>query len=419
MAFSQTRFLWNGWVEELYLKPTFHFTFWGFDWIKPLPEFLMYGLVVSTLLLALMVAAGLLYRWAIILFFLAFTYMELIDVALYLNHYYFISLVAFLMIFLPANSGYSLDAYFGKSKGKAFIPTIYPEIIKWQLTIVYFFAGMAKIRPDWLLEAQPLKIWLSTRADFPVMGPLLELDWVAYFFSWSGMIYDCTTPFFLFNKKTRPFAFITVVIFHVTTWLLFNIGMFPWIMIASTLIFFDVEDWKKIMNILRIKLCLPSLVNLTAANSFKVPTIMKWGLIIYFVLQLLVPLRQYFYPGNSLWTELGYRFSWNVMLVEKTGYCHFVVRDNSTHQSWTILPKDYLTVLQEKQMSFQPDMIWQFAQKLKKNFARKGYEDLSVFVYNKVSLNGGPSNFLIDPNMDLLAIKTPLDLHKVLLFDID
>ena len=95
MLFSIIRFLSYGWVEKFYINPIFHFTYYGFDWVKPLGNF-TYILFLIAALSAFFVAIGYKYRFFIILFFLSFTYIELMDKTTYLNHYYFISVVSFL-----------------------------------------------------------------------------------------------------------------------------------------------------------------------------------------------------------------------------------------------------------------------------------------------------------------------------------
>ena len=103
MLFSIIRFASYGWIEKLYLKPLFHFTYYGFSWVKPLGNY-TYLLFFICGLAAFFVAIGYQYRMAIITFFLTFTYIELLDKTTYLNHYYFISVVSFILIFLPANA---------------------------------------------------------------------------------------------------------------------------------------------------------------------------------------------------------------------------------------------------------------------------------------------------------------------------
>jgi hypothetical protein len=61
-------------------------------------------------LLAAAIAAGMLYRVATVLFFLAFTYVFLLDQVCYLNHFYLVCLYSFLMIFVPAHRAFSVDA---------------------------------------------------------------------------------------------------------------------------------------------------------------------------------------------------------------------------------------------------------------------------------------------------------------------
>ena len=41
-AFSSLRFFLNGWINDLYVVPTFHFTFGGFGWVKVLSPKMMY-----------------------------------------------------------------------------------------------------------------------------------------------------------------------------------------------------------------------------------------------------------------------------------------------------------------------------------------------------------------------------------------
>ncbi|MEQ6119686.1 HTTM domain-containing protein [Reichenbachiella sp. MALMAid0571] len=410
MVASQIRFLLKGWVKELYLAPKFHFTYPGFSWITPLPEVWMYSLVVATILLALCVSLGLFYRISIILFFLSFTYLELIDKSFYLNHYYFVSLISFLLIFLPANGKFSLDTILFPHVRKTNVTKWLIEIIKWQICLTYIFAGIAKINYDWLILAQPLKIWLSARTDTPIVGSFFNEPWVAYLFSWTGMVYDLTIAFFLLKRKTRPYAFVFVIIFHLMTWTLFNIGMFPFIMIFSALIFFDEKDWKKIFF---------KQTNVEAINERKPIFLFKtkslqYIMTGYFIIQIILPLRHHLYKGNLRWTEEGYRFAWHVMVVEKTGYCEFIVKDKDSQKNWTVHPSQYLTKVQEKQMSFQPDMIWQFAKYLESDFKEKGIADMSINVKNFVSLNGRKSQPLVDPNIDLTEIESEFQLSEII-----
>ena len=156
---------------------------------------MLYGLFLSSYGECPLCGIRPLYRISSILFFVLFTYFELLDATYYLNHYYFISCCAFLLIFLPAHHAFSLDQkLFGwKPKKEVAAWTIYA--LRIQFTLLYFFAGIAKIQPDWLLEAMPLSIWLKARTDLPLIGPLFDYEATAYLMSWGGMLFDVLAGF--------------------------------------------------------------------------------------------------------------------------------------------------------------------------------------------------------------------------------
>ena len=173
MLFSIIRFSAYGWIDKMYIQPKFHFTYYGFEWVKPLGNF-TYILFFICGLAALFVAIGYRYKLAIVVFFLSFTYIELMDKTTYLNHYYFISIVAFVMIFLPAQVYWSYDSIKDNSKSFEYVPQWTVDIIKLLLGVVYFYAGLAKLNSDWLLNAMPLNIWLPANGDLPIIGFLFN-----------------------------------------------------------------------------------------------------------------------------------------------------------------------------------------------------------------------------------------------------
>jgi len=377
---SQIRFLAKGWVADLYIDPPFHFPYRGFEWVQVLPASWMYALVICCALCALLIALGLIYRLATISFFLSFTYLELIDKTWYLNHYYFISLVGFLMIFIPAHRAWSLDNLIRGRKVPLAVPQWSLWILQFQLGIVYVFAGIAKLKYDWLIKGEPMKTWLSARTDFPLIGTYFDSDWMAYLFSWGGTLYDLFIVFFLLNRRTRPWAYVAVWGFHVMTWLLFPIGMFPWIMIAATLVFFDENDWQKIF---------PRIGDHfeTKPQPASILRLAIISLAIYMLIQVSLPLRHFILPGDVLWNEKGLRFAWHVMVMEKNGMVTYYMHDPESGKKWTETPNRYLIPAQTRQMAFQPDMIQQFGEFLEKEWEKKGYPDIQVEIENRVCVN--------------------------------
>ncbi len=406
MLVSIIRFAWKGWIADLYVAPEFFFTFYGFGWVKPWGPVGMYVLFATMGIAAVLISLGWFYRVASLLFFLAFTYVELIDKTNYLNHYYFVSIVSFLLIFVPANRSFSLDVHFNPRLKVERVPAWTINIFRLQLGIVYFYAGLAKLNTEWLLRAMPLRIWLPAQSHLPVVGYLFNYKLTAYLFSWFGAAYDLTIPFLLSIRYTRVIAYVAVILFHVMTAVLFKIGMFPFIMILATLLFFPAGFHERIIRFLQ-KIMRIRPRRALAGTFVYVPRLRKIltaVLIIHFTVQLLLPFRYLLYPGNLFWNEQGYRFSWRVMLMEKAGYVVFHVYDSVTGKKEQVNNYDYLTKNQEKMMSTQPDMILQFAHFLEEKYREKGFIDPQITVESYVTLNGRRSQPFIDPNRDLTKI---------------
>ena len=199
---------------------------------------------------------------------------------------------------MPANSCFSLDNF---SRGTSYkkVPSWTVDSIKLLMIIVYFYAGLAKINSDWLLNALPLKIWLPSKYDIPYIGEtILQYNWVHYLMSWGGMLYDLLIPFLLLYKRTRLIGFIFVIFFHVFTAILFPIGMFPYIMIVSALIFFDGKTHNKIIKFLKRNLFLirNKIIEKPIDSSQKQRKVTITILSIFFFFQIIIPFRYVFYP---------------------------------------------------------------------------------------------------------------------------
>jgi len=409
MCYSIIRFWSKGWIEEFYLIPKFHFSYYGFEWAKPIGEY-TYLIFIICFMSSFFIMIGYKYRMSILLFFLSFTYIELMDKTTYLNHYYFISSLSFLLIFLPANICFSADSFFKRTSYKQ-IPRWSVDSIKLLVALVYIYAGLAKLNSDWLIEAMPLKIWLASKYDIPIIGEtLLQKNWVHFAMSWGGMIYDLSIPFLLIYSRTRTFAFIMVVFFHIFTLVLFPIGMFPYIMIFSSMIFFNNQFHKKTLRVLygiikKVRLNIRT-IKIKPVNNFEINNekVIIFILTLFFLFQTLIPFRYKLYPGELFWHEQGYRFSWRVMLVEKIGYTNFIIKYPKTGSRIVVNSSDYLTTFQEKQMSFQPDFILEFAHYLGDKFSNEN-DKIEVYADSFVALNGRASQRFIDPNIDLYKQK--------------
>ena len=234
------RFFARGWIETLLIEPAYHFSYPGFEWVRVWPEPWMHLHFLVIGLAALGIAIGYRYRLSAGLFALSLGYVELIDRSLYLNHYYWVVLTAAVMVFLPLNATLSLDARHGRVRTPGRYPAWVIWMLRFQVGMVYVFAGLAKLNGDWLLRAEPLSTWLPARSEMWLIGPVLTLPVVAYLFSWAGALFDLTIVGWLSWRPSRPYAYVALVVFHTLTWLMFpSIGLFPLLMSLSALVFFD------------------------------------------------------------------------------------------------------------------------------------------------------------------------------------
>ncbi len=409
LVFGATvRFWANGWIEELYLRPRFFFPYYGFEWVRPLPASWLHGVFGLLAVSALGVAAGAFYRVSAVVLLLTFGYIELLDKTNYLNHYYYVTMVAALLALLPVHRAWSVDA---ARRGAAWAGSTLPAWMLWavklQVASVYFFGGIAKLKSDWLFDAQPLKIWLAANAHLPLIGPLLDDAWVAYAVAWFACIFDLTVPFFLWRDRTRPWAYAVVVVFHLLTAKLFYIGIFPWAMLVSTWVFFRPETHARVLEWLfgPVASAVPTPHQGVVENILTTPHLAgarRAAVGSLFLFQLLLPFRYLLYPGNVLWTEQGFRYSWNIMLVEKAGTVDFHLRDPATGRNWTVDPRRYLTRQQARMLSTQPDMLVQFAHFLAtEERTSSRAPPLQVRAEAWVTLNGRPAHLLVDSAVDL------------------
>jgi hypothetical protein len=392
--FSTVRFLVLGWVEQQYVIPQWRFPYEGFEWVTEPSAPVLYAMFMVMGLAAIGVILGAFYRVSITTFFVVFTYIELLDKTFYLNHYYFVSSMAFLLIWLPLHAARSMDARWFPSVRRSTLPRWMLYALCTMVGLVYFYAGIAKINHDWLFEAMPLRLWLPAQDWIPVIGPLFREQWVAYAMSWAGMLFDVTIPFWLIWHRSRPFAYAAVTVFHGLTGLMFQIGVFPLVMIGMAAVFFVLgRPTERPRYALRLRDALRPLMH-DPARAIVTAVLL---------FHIVFPWRYLLHDGDLFWTEAGYRFGWRVMLMEKAGTAQFFVRDGAQGRDGLVDNRMFLSDHQEKQMSMQPDIIVQYAHMLADHYRATGMRDPQVRADVIVTLNGRPGKPLVDPTVNLAA----------------
>ncbi len=401
------RFLRYDRIYRYYIAPDFHFTYPGFGWVTPLPEPWLHAAWLAMGAAAVLVMLGLFYRVAIVALTLLFTYFFLLDRAEYLNHFYLTILFLILMCFMPAHRALSLDAGLRPSVAHPTVPYAAVFMLRTQMEIMLIFAGLVKITPDWL-AGEPLGLWLRAQADEMPLGFLFHHDSVIIAASWGTIALHLIGAPLLLWRRTRLATFLVYCVFHVANASFFNIGIFPWLTIAATTIFF-APDWPH-----RLMRWLQALVGssddqridppaVTAHVSRPLPQALLAGMALWLVVQIALPLRAGLFPTEVRWTGDGHEYSWRMRIYDRYADGVFFV-EAADGTAWTVDPVDFLTQRQVGKMLVRPDMIHQFAGHLEAVWREAGHGDVVVRADIVKSLNGRPMQHYVDPSADLTAV---------------
>ena len=260
-------------------------------------------------------------------------------------------LVSFLLIFVPANRAFSVDAKLRPETRSETAPAWALWLLRAQIGIVYFYGGLAKLGADWL-DGEPILTWLARNTDFPLLGPLFTEEWVVLCFSCGGLLFDLLVVPMLLWRPTWLWAIASCFLFHLTNAELFNIGILPWFMLAATLVFLP-PHWLR----LGLRRLSPRQgeqpEHPKPAETGGARTAVSWAGLerrqqrilmfagAYLLLQAIVPFRHLLYPGDVNWTEEGHRFSWHMMLREKPTAIRFVASDPVSEKAWEVDARDY------------------------------------------------------------------------------
>ncbi|MEO1487202.1 MAG: HTTM domain-containing protein [Bacteroidota bacterium] len=386
----------TGWVRRTLVEPKFTFNFIGFEFLQPLPGNGMYFYFAAMGTLGILITIGYRYRFSALTFAFMWAGVYLMQKTSYNNHYYLLMLLAFIMAFLPANR----DASLGSKRNPALKTNSMPNYVRWfiiaQLFIVYTYASVAKLYGDWL-DFSIIEILMRSKKDYYLIGGFLQEKWVHTAIAVFGILFDLLVVPALLWKPTRKPAFILSIFFHLFNSIVFGIGIFPYLALAFIVFFYPPQTIRRIF--LRTK-------EVVIDEKPELPKNYKWlvgGMATYLVIQLLLPLRHHTIPDDVLWTEEGHRLSWRMMLRSRAGSIRVRIVDKVDGKVEIVKLDDHLTKKQRRRVACYPDFAWQFAQYLKKEYAKEG-KDIQVFVANQVKVNNGKYAPFIDPEVDLASV---------------
>lgn len=403
MFIEVCRYFSKGWIDGHFTKPAFHFQYYGCSWVEPLSSGGMHVVFALLGISALLMTIGLFYRIAAFVFWLGFTYIFLIDQTWYLNHFYLIVLLSLIAIFLPAHRAWSVDAWLRPAIRSQTVPAWPLWLLRFQIAIPYFYGGIAKLNPDWLSGA-PMQIMMGGSRRYPLLERYFDQDAMVYAFAYGGLLFDLLIIPALLWRRTRIPAYLTAVLFHASNARMFQIGIFPLVMVAASMLFFPPE-WLRPEGA-------PAEAPPAARERRGLSSRQRWTLAalgLYVAFQMLVPFRHWLYPGDVSWTEEGHRFSWHMKLRSKRSLVTFHARDAAGNKLEFTPPEKVLVRRQLEKVGDQPDMLLQYGHFIARELEAQGHEDVFVWADSYASLNGRRFQRFVDPNVNLA--RTPRDLR--------
>ncbi|MFD2822326.1 HTTM domain-containing protein [Lacinutrix iliipiscaria] len=389
--------IFTGWVKYTLIDPQFTFSFIGFEWLQPLPGNGMYFYYAIMGIFGFLIMIGYKYRFSAIMFTVMWTATYLMQKASYNNHYYLLILLSAIMAFQPAHKYFSVDAKLNLNLKQQSMPQWCRWVFILQMFIVYTYGSIAKIYPDWL-DASVMEIFMRGKKDFFLIGEFLQQNWLHYFLAYGGILFDGLVIPLLLWKPTRKWAFFASIFFHLFNSIVFQVGIFPFLSLGFALFFFEPKTIKNIFFKTKPFYTAEDVI----VPKYSKPLVALF--VIYFVIQIALPLRHHFIKDNVLWTEEGHRMSWRMMLRSKHGLATYQLVNKQDQSVIIVKPEDYLSKKQKRLISTKPDVMWQFAQRLKQDYAQKGI-DVAVYIKCKLSVNGRAYERFINSEVDIASLK--------------
>ncbi|MCF6312519.1 MAG: HTTM domain-containing protein [Verrucomicrobiales bacterium] len=408
-------------AANVYSGEYFHFKYQLFTWVVELPASWMVAFEMLILAVAALgVLLGVLFRTSSVIFTLIYVHLFLIDEAYYNNYIYFALLISILLAFTGADKTFSVRSYRSRDNESVAIPRAVPFwnyfLLRAQIIIFYFYGGIAKLNVDWL-SAQPLKHWFqnSVSIRYP-MTWFAHQDWFAWAVAYGGIFINLGAPLLLLWRRTRTFAIVALIAYHLMNSRLFMDGLFPYLAIVGIIVFLEPSGgrylWgrfqKFVIGASNVRSLECSSLSHLRSKVKKRRLVILW-IVIYLSLQVAFPLRAYIFSDSSTWTEVGDKFSWTMRLRNKEAFVKFRFSHPEAeiwlNENSALSPR--LTAAQVTAMSKHPWMMLQYARELDRILSENSMPDTKITVISVASLSARPYQVMIDPTADLTEIDYP------------
>lgn len=424
LLFIEILHFWQiGFVPFGLTRPVFHLKYDYFEWVNPLPEPVMYGILALMTVCTLLMTAGFLFRIASAVFSLGLTYFMLIEQSHYNNHFYLFVLLTAVFACVDADKMYSVKSR--RTPGDGMIPYWHHLLPLFLLCVTYFYGGIAKLSPEWISGRLPGSIVDNLTAD-NILISTMGREGATAFLQWGGVCFDLSIPFLLLWKKTRWPAVIAVLIFNFTNGnvLFADIGHFPLFMVLATALFFPPDFVKNLFAYgdkpkgtrrangkkqrTSAKKNTPAAVATVKSPVWTSGKALTAGLLAAFVLiQLVLPLRHHFIGSpDPEWSGQFQRFSWRMkMQTKEVEKMDLMFVDLVTGEESPLPYQQHLTGHQLKHITTDPNYLPQLAKYFKGAIQNRDVSNAVIRGDVQIKYNGRAAQQYLNPSVDLSAIE--------------
>nr|XP_054919472.1 vitamin K-dependent gamma-carboxylase-like [Dermacentor andersoni] len=396
-----------------------------FSFLKPLSLEGMYCIHLIMLLGAIGICTGAFFKKSCMAFLLPYWFIFLLEKSRWNNHSYLYGLITVLLSVTGAHHLWSVDCWRKSGIRNTDIPKWNYVLLRLQVFLVYFIAGLKKTDRDWI--GGHSMDGLARHWVFDLFKLVMTEEQVdTYVVHWGGFLLDLTVGFLMIGTAVRPVGVLFCVLFNTMNSRMFAIGMFPYVMIVLTTIFFDYSWPKKVAAVL--PLCIRNAVpdlsasrpdfsrcwypgrckgNVQCIGSPRAERrLCRWKmtaflLCLHVVLQLFLPYSHGLTKGYNTWTQGSYGYSWDMMVHNwRPVHIKLVLYDNAAHKTHFLDPEKFTT---SKRWHHQADMVVQFAHCISDRFRQDyGMKDVEIYVDVWMSLNGRFAQRMYDPTVNIL-----------------
>lgn len=400
MSYEMIRYFQMDLIKNAFILPQVKLQY--FDCIRVMPEPIMRILLALLFIAALLITLGLFFRVACLFFGTGYLYVFLLDKGIYNNHIYLFILLSFLLASTHADDFIS----FKRAKKGSAVATKIPYwelfIFQLQFAIVYFYGGLAKINPEWLVRMEPITSMVNSFPPNHTLAFFYKHSSQIPLLTYGGMLFDLIIPFMLWFKKTRKIALFPLIFFHLSNSIVFDdIGIFPFVMIFSTLLYFDKSEIPFLRNVLSTSAAKAKQPEMALhKNSFT-----RYFLIGFFVFQFLFPFRGFFLPHHLDWTSIGNRFAWRMKIQTRVqNKIAFTIQDGPASEPLKVEMNTFVNPMQILSISSDPRAVLSMAKILAQEGKKRKMKDPIVKAEVFVGWNGRPPAYLVNPETDLSKV---------------